>query len=179
MRITGGDWRGRRLKPLKGFKGRPTTDFARESLFNLFRSRIDLEGARVLDLFSGTGMVGIECASRGAASVTAVEKQRGACAYIKESYSALGFEEVVVINLDVFSFVKKVFVKYDLVFADPPYDLKKLAELPELVRESGLLAEDGLFCLEHDESNSFDGVDGFLERRKYGHVHFSFFTFES
>ena len=164
---------------MKNFKGRPTTDFARESLFNLLRSRVDLKGARVLDLFAGTGMVGIECASRGAESVTAVEMQRSACAYIKESYSALSFDEAVVINSDVFSFVKKGFVKYDFVFADPPYDLKKLAKLPGLVRDSGLLAEGGLFCLEHGESNSFDGVEGFLERRKYGHVNFSFFTFES
>ena len=79
---------------MKNFKGRPTTDFARESLFNLLRSRVDLEGARVLDLFAGTGMVGIECASRGAESVTTVEMQRSACAYIKESYSALGFDKL-------------------------------------------------------------------------------------
>ena len=164
---------------MKNFKGRPTTDFARESLFNLLRSRVDLKGARVLDLFAGTGMVGIECASRGADSVTAVEMQRSACAYIKASYSTLGFNNAVVINSDVFSFVKKGFVKYDFVFADPPYDLKKLAKFPGRVRESRLLSQEGLFCLEHGESNSFDGVEGFLEKRKYGHVHFSFFTFES
>ncbi len=164
---------------MKNFKGRPTTDFARESLFNLLRSRVDLEGARVLDLFAGTGMVGIECASRGAESVTAVEMQRSACVYIKESYSTLGYDKAVVINSDVFSFIKKGFVKYDFVFADPPYDLKNLDKFPGHVRESGLLSQEGLFCLEHGESNSFDGVEGFLEKRKYGHVHFSFFTFES
>ena len=92
MRITGGTWRGRRLKPMKSFNGRPTTDFAREGLFNLLRSRIELDGARVLDLFAGTGMVGMECASRGAATITAIEKQRNACSYIKSCFEELGYE---------------------------------------------------------------------------------------
>jgi 16S rRNA (guanine(966)-N(2))-methyltransferase RsmD len=183
VRVTGGDWRGRRLDPLKGFKGRPTTDFAREGLFNLLRSRVDIHGAKVLDLFSGTGMVGVECASRGAASVTAIEKQRGACDYIKQSYSTLGYSEIVVLSTDVFKFLEQASqrpsIRYDFIFADPPYDLKQLETLPSRVKSSGLLDSDGLFVLEHGENNSFNGEAGFVERRKYGHVHFSFFTFES
>jgi 16S rRNA (guanine966-N2)-methyltransferase len=183
MRITGGDYRRRRLDPMKGFKGRPTTDFAREGLFNLLRSRVDLNGAKVLDLFSGTGVVGMECASRGAASVTAIEKLREACNYIKKTYATLGFSNLVVMNADVLKFLEKAAnrpgVKYDFVFADPPYELKELNSIPGLMRNAGLLASDGLFVLEHGENNSYEGEDGFVERRKYGHVHFSFFTFES
>ena len=164
---------------MKSFKGRPTTDFAREGLFNLLRSRIELDGARVLDLFAGTGMVGMECASRGAASITAIEKQRNACAYIKSCYEELGYEGVKVINMNAFMFLEGVGGRYDLVFADPPYDLNNLAQIPETVNSSGVLAQDGLFVLEHGDSYNFNGMTGFVEMRKYGHVHFSFFTFES
>jgi len=179
VRITGGVWRGRRLKPMKSFKGRPTTDFAREGLFNLLRTRVDLEGAKVLDLFAGTGMVGVECASRGAKSVVAIEKQRQACTYIKWCYDELGFEEARVLNANVFKYLDSAVGSYDLIFADPPYDLKDLSKLPSAVRESGLVAGDGLFVLEHGDSYSFAGEDGFVEMRNYGHVHFSFFTFET
>lgn len=164
---------------MKSFKGRPTTDFAREGLFNLLRSRIALDGARVLDLFAGTGMVGVECASRGAVTITAIEKQRNACAYIKSCYEELGFEGAKVINMNAFKFLEGVGGRYDLVFADPPYDLKNLAKIPESVLTSRVLAHDGLFVLEHGDSYNFNGTQGFVEMRKYGHVHFSFFTFES
>lgn len=167
---------------MKAFKGRPTTDFAREGLFNLLRSRVDLDEAKVLDLFSGTGMVGIECASRGAVSVVAVEKNRQATHYIKSCYKELGFEGAVVLNQDVFSFLKRSAempsVVYDLVFADPPYDLDGLETIPGLVREAGLVGEDGYLVLEHGAENSFEGEAGYVETRRYGHVHFSFFNFE-
>ena len=180
MRITGGAWRGRRLKPLKSFKGRPTTDFAREGLFNLLRSRMELDDARVLDLFAGTGMVGFECASRGAASVTAIEKQRHACSYIKGCYEEFGFEgAVAVLNMNVFKYLESAVARFDFVFVDPPYDLKNLDSIPAKVRGAGLLSEDGVLVLEHGEAYSFHGEEGFVEMRKYGHVHFSFFTFES
>lgn len=168
------------MKPLKSFKGRPTTDFAREGLFNLLRSRVELDGARVLDLFAGTGMVGLECASRGAAYVTAIEKQRQACSYIKGCYEELRFEgSVAVLNRNVFKYLDSAVARFDLVFADPPYDLKNLESIPSKVRGSGLLSEDGVLVLEHGEAFSFQGENGFVEMRKYGHVHFSFFTFES
>ena len=180
MRITGGAWRGRRLKPLKSFKGRPTTDFAREGLFNLLRSRVKLDEARVLDLFAGTGMVGMECASRGAASVTAIENQRQACSYIKGCYKDLGYEgAVTVLNINVFKYIESAVARFDLVFADPPYDLKNLGSIPSKVREAGLLNKEGILVLEHGTSDNFHREEGFVEIRKYGHVHFSFFTFES
>jgi len=179
VRITGGVWRGRRLKPMKGFKGRPTTDFGREGLFNLLRTRMDMDGAQVLDLFSGTGMVGIECASRGAAFITSVEKQNKACSYIKDQYKILDYDNVLVVCNDSFGFMRKAFTQYDLVFADPPYDMAKFESIPGLVKESGLVAKGGLFVLEHGERIAFGGEEGFVESRKFGHVHFSFFTFES
>ena len=122
---------------MKSFKGRPTTDFAREGLFNLLRTRVELDDARVLDLFAGTGMVGVECASRGASNVVAVEKQRQACGYIKWCYEELGFEGARVLNANVFKYLDSAVGSFDLVFADPPYDLKNLAKLPGAVRDSG------------------------------------------
>jgi 16S rRNA (guanine966-N2)-methyltransferase len=177
VRITGGDWRGRRLGTMKGFKGRPTTDFAREGLCNLLRTRVELEGAVVLDLFAGTGIVGMECASRGAMSVTAVELDKRAVGYIKSTYKEFGFEKFVVVSTDVFKFLERSSMKCDFVFADPPYDLDRIREIPSEVKASGVLAEDGMFVLEHGESVSFEGDKGFVERRKYGHVNFSFFQF--
>jgi len=177
VRITGGDWRGRRLGTMKGFNGRPTTDFAREGLCNLLRSRVDLDGAVVLDLFAGTGIVGMECASRGSASVTAVELDKRAVGFIKSTYKEFGFEKFVVVSTDVFKFLERSSMKYDFVFADPPYDLSRIREIPSEVKAAGVLAEDGLFVLEHGESVSFEGDEGFVERRKYGHVNFSFFKF--
>ena len=179
VRITGGAWRGRRLKPMKAFQGRPTTDFGREGLFNLLRTRIDLEGAQVLDLFSGTGMVGMECASRGAAFITSVEKENIACRYIKDQFKILDYDNVLVVCKDSFGFIRRAFTHYDLVFADPPYDMDKFESIPGLVKDSGLVAKGGLFVLEHGERIAFGGVEGFVECRKFGHVHFSFFTFES
>ena len=180
MRITGGAWRGRRLKPLKSFKGRPTTDFAREGLFNLLRSRVELDGAVVLDLFAGTGMVGMECASRGAESVTSIEKQKHACSFIKVCYEELGYEgKLTVLNMNVFKYLDSAVAKFDFVFADPPYDLNNLASIPKRIKDAGLLFNDGILVLEHGESDNFHGEEGFVEMRKYGHVHFSFFTFES
>jgi len=179
MRLTGGLWRGRRLKPMKGFKGRPTTDFGREGLFNLLRSRVDLNGADVLDLFAGTGMVGMECASRGAASITSIEKQHSACRYIKDQFAILEFDRVSVLCIDTLKFIQRASTQYDLVFADPPYDLDGFAKIPGLVKKSGLVAEGGLFVLEHGENIAFSGEEGFIESRKFGHVHFSFFNFET
>ena len=182
MRITGGAWKSRRLKPMKSFKGRPTTDFARESLFNLLRTRVDIDEAHVLDLFSGTGMVGIECASRGATKIVAVEKNRQAIQYIKTCYKELGYENAHVLNQDAFTFLSRIAempeMKYEFVFADPPYQLEGLEKLPKMVKNANFLSEDGYFVLEHGAENSFEGEDGHIETRRYGHVYFSFFKFE-
>jgi len=164
---------------MKGFKGRPTTDFGREGLFNMLRTRVELDGADVLDLFAGTGMMGMECASRGAESITSVEKQNSSCRYIKEQFAVLEFDRIAVLCCDAFKFMQRASTQYNLVFADPPYDLEGFAKIPGLVKKSGLVVEGGLFVLEHGENIAFSGEEGFTESRKFGHVHFSFFNFDS
>ena len=113
-------WRGRQLKPIRGFMGRPTTDFAREGLFNLLNTRLDIEGADVLDLFAGTGMIGLGCASRGAGSITLVEKQNRSCKQIKEHFMSLGYERAVVVTGDCFSYIQKASSSFDFVFGGNP-----------------------------------------------------------
>ena len=179
MRITGGAWRGRQLQPISGFIGRPTTDFGREGLFNLLSTRLDLEGADVLDLFAGTGMIGIGCASRGAESITLVEKQNRSCNQIKEHFKLLRYERAVVVTGDCFSFIQKASSSFDFVFADPPFDMKDLEKIPGLINKSGIVKKNGVFVLEHGERNVFSEEEGFVESRKFGHVVFSFFNFES
>jgi 16S rRNA (guanine966-N2)-methyltransferase len=178
MRITGGEWRGRRLPELKGFGGRPTTDFGREGLFNLLSSRVDLDGIHVLDLFAGTGMVSLEFLSRGAASVTSVEVAPKACRFAVSQAAKLGSDDLHVVCADVWGFLNKPLTQFDLVFADPPYDMPKLDVLPDVVRESRVVAPGGWFILEHGERVDVSNRMGHVLSRKYGHVHFSLFTFD-
>lgn len=175
MRIIGGVLKGRRVAPVKGWTGRPTTDFGRESLFNLLRSRVDIDGADVLDLFAGSGMVSLEFASRGAASVTALERDAKAVRHISSAFDQFDLDHCRALRGDVFQFVTRPITSFDIVFADPPYDLERLTELPALILGSGLLAPDGLFILEHGERTHFEDEPGFIEHRHYGQVHFSFF----
>ena len=175
MRIISGKWKGRRLNPPKNITARPTTDFAKESLFNLLQNRIQIEGSNVLDLFAGTGSISLECASRGAADVTAVELAHTQQNYIISASKQLGADNLTVIRGDVFKFIASNHVKYDLIFADPPYALDKLPTLPDLIFANELLAEDGWFVLEHSANNNFAEHPHFFEERKYGNVHFSFF----
>lgn len=177
MRIIGGTLKGRRFSPPRHFKGRPTTDFGREGLFNLLRSRIDLEGVEALDLFAGSGAVSYELASRGAVTVTAIEQDAGACRYIQQQARDFGLDAIRVVRADAFAFLSRAMTQFELVFADPPYTEPKLDTLPTLVREAGLVAPGGLFVLEHGDRKDFSEETGFVEMRKYGHVHFSFFDF--
>ncbi len=177
MRIIGGSLKGRRFSPPRHFKGRPTTDFGREGLFNLLRSRLELDGLEALDLFAGSGAVSYELASRGAVSVTAIEQDSGVCRYIQKQAQDFGLDAIRVVRADVFAFLGRAMTQYELVFADPPYTDPRLETLPDLVREAGLLAKGGLFILEHGDRRDFSAAEGFVEMRKYGHVHFSFFDF--
>ena len=178
MRITGGAWRGPRLPELKGFRGRPTTDFGREGLFNLLSSRVDLDGVHVLDLFAGTGMVSLEFLSRGVASVTAVEQAPKGCRFATAEAAQLGSDDLHAVCADIWSFLNKPLTQFDVVFADPPYDMPKLETLPDVVRESGVVAAGGWFILEHGERVDVSDRQGHVLSRKYGHVHFSLFTFD-
>jgi 16S rRNA (guanine(966)-N(2))-methyltransferase RsmD len=155
LRIIGGRYRGRRIEPPSNFKARPTTDFAREGLFNILNNRIDFESVTVLDLFSGTGSISYEFASRGAADVHLIEKDKNHISGIRRIIKEIGFENIRPVHIDVKAYLKTCSVKYDVVFADPPYDLSWLNELPDLVTASGVTKEDGFFILEHPRGSSF------------------------
>lgn len=175
MRIIGGRYKGRRINPPSDFRARPTTDFAREGLFNILNNRVDFELLNVLDLFSGTGSMSYEFASRGAATVHCVEKDQRHISGIKKIIKELDLENVRPIHIDVRAYLKTCSVKYDIVFADPPYELSWLNELPDLVTQANVIKDDGFFILEHPRDLSFAGHNLFFEHRNYGGVNFSFF----
>jgi 16S rRNA (guanine966-N2)-methyltransferase len=175
LRIIGGKYRGRRIEPSSNFKARPTTDFAREGLFNVLNNRIDFESITVLDLFSGTGSISFEFASRGAEAIHLVEKDMRHISGIKRIIRELDLGNIKPVHIDVKAFLKTCTAKYDIVFADPPYDLPWLKDLPGMVSGSGVIKEDGFFILEHPKSLNFKDHSLFFEHRNYGGVNFSFF----
>jgi len=176
LRIIGGKYKGRIVSPISGLKARPTTDFARESLFNILNNRVDFESISVLDLFSGTGSIGFEFASRGAEVVHIVEKDSKHIAGIRQAIRKIGFTNIKPIHIDVKAYLKACRVKYDIVFADPPYELEWLKSIPDLVIGSNILKDDGFFILEHPKSMDFSNHNNFFEHRNYGNVNFSFFA---
>lgn len=176
MRIIGGIFKSRAFSPGKNFRARPTTDFARENLFNILSNRYEFDNKRVLDLFSGTGCISFEFASRGCQDVTSIELDRFHYAFICSVVEKLEIKRSVrVLNADVFKFIGRSAESFNMIFADPPYELKRLAELPDLILNSKLLSEGGLFILEHGKTNDFTKHTRFKELRTYGSVHFSFF----
>jgi 16S rRNA (guanine(966)-N(2))-methyltransferase RsmD len=176
MRIVSGRLKGRRFSPPSSFKARPTTDQARESLFNILTNLIDFETEEVLDLFSGTGAISYEFASRGCPSVTAVENNYANSGFIKKTAAGFNIENnLKVIKADAFKFIKKNNRKYTFIFADPPFDLPQIEELPDLVMNSECLTKEGLFVLEHGPDRSFENNPFFWQNRHYGKVNFSFF----
>jgi len=175
MRIISGTYGGRRLSPPKNITARPTTDFAKESLFNLLNNRLDFEGIDVLDLFAGTGGIGIECVSRGAREVTAVEIAHVQQNWIISCCKQLGIRNLSLIRGDVFKFIAACHARYDLIFADPPYALELLPTLPDTILNQQLLKEGGWLVIEHGKDNDFTAHPRHIETRTYGSVHFSFF----
>lgn len=176
MRIVGGKYKGRIFTPNKRFSSRPTTDLAKEALFNILTNRFDLNGLKILDLFSGTGSIGYEFLSRGAETVTFVELNYQHISFIREVTEKLGVSNIRIVRNDVFRFLKSCHWQFDVIFADPPFDLSTLAEIPDAVFQSGVLLETGLFILEHGKTHDFSGNPHFKEIRLYGKVHFSFFN---
>lgn len=174
MRIIGGIHRGKRIDVVKGLPVRPTTDFAKEALFNILNNKLDLDGAEVLDLFAGTGNIALECASRGAA-VTAVDAHYGCNRFISDTAKKLELN-INTFKSDVFKFLAVHHKPYDLVFADPPYDLENIADIHTHVMTNNLLKEGGLLIIEHGPSTKLETLEHFAEHRKYGNVNFSFFT---
>jgi 16S rRNA (guanine966-N2)-methyltransferase len=175
MRIVGGKYRGRVFNPDKKFTARPTTDLAKESLFNILANRYDFSEMKILDLFSGTGSIGYEFLSRDAGEVTLVEKDHHHIRFIKKTIEQLRAENVRVIQDDVFRFLKNCPFSFDIIFADPPYEFPYVKEMIKAVFDSGVLKEKGLFILEHSKSHDFSKLPYYNELRKYGKVHFSFF----
>jgi len=175
LRIIGGKYKGRKITPPSSFKARPTTDFARESLFNILNNRIDFEEVSVLDLFSGTGSISYEFASRGAKEVHLVEMDMKHISGIRWIIKDLEIDNIRTIHIDVRAYLKTCSVKYDIVFADPPYELSWLRDIPDLVMGSGIIKDDGFFILEHPRDMSFSNHNLFFEHRNYGGVNFSFF----
>jgi len=175
VRIISGTYRGKRIKPPKNFKARPCTDFAKESLFNILLNSYDMEELDVLDLFSGTGGISYEFASRGARSIVAIEKDPNHYSFIRNTCQELDMDMVNVIRGDVFRYLKRPYQSFDIIFADPPYDHTQLATLPDQIFSTEILAKGGTFILEHPGSHSFTSHNHFNEHRKYGGVNFSFF----
>jgi 16S rRNA (guanine966-N2)-methyltransferase len=170
-------YKGRSLLVSPKFKGRPTTDFAREGLFNVLQNQVDWDNTAVLDLFAGTGAFGIECASRGCTSVQAVEKEYLHADWIRRNYRHFEMAKAEVFQNDVFKFLQQYGGDgFDLVFADPPFDLPELDRLPALVMEGRILRNDGVFVLEHPKQFQFDDFPGFVKMKRYANVHFSFFA---
>jgi len=177
MRIIGGKLKGRKLNAPHLPDARPTTDFARESLFNILQSRYVIEDAKVLDLFAGSGSIAFEFISRGAQKVTCVDLYSPGLAFIRNTAKDWDCR-IETVRSDVFRYLKVKSTAFDIVFADPPFDLKNVTELPKLIIENGWLKENGLLIAEHGKAGQFSGFDKFVEERAYGKVHFSFFINE-
>lgn len=180
MRIITGKYKGRHFEIPRSFKARPTTDFAKENIFNVLNGYIDFEDATALDLFSGTGSITLELLSRGCSQVISVELDRDHHRFIQESLNKLikdkGQESTVIpIRGDVFRFIKSCKQQFDFIFADPPYALKELPTIPDLIFEKNLLKEDGIFVFEHGKDYDFSQHPHFVEHRSYGSVNFSLF----
>lgn len=178
MRIVGGKYRGRIFMPGKTFKARPTTDMAKESLFNVLQNTIDFEDIKALDLFSGTGSISYEMASRGCTDVTAVEINKAHYQFIKEVISKLDEKNIRLVKSNVFVFAAHIKEQFDLIFADPPYDHPKFQEVADLIFKNNLLKPGGLFILEHSGQFDYSNHPNFKELRRYGSVHFSLFDLE-
>lgn len=178
MRIIAGKHKGRRINPPMGLPVRPTTDIAKEGLFNVFWTFLDFRELRVLDLFSGTGNISLEFASRECIQIVAVEQNPKCVRFIQTTAESLQMPNLKVIREDCFRFLSRNAVPFDLVFADPPYDLDRIPELPDLVLAKGL-KPGGWFVIEHSSSHDFSHHPAFYTKRNYGKVNFTFFQKEN
>ena len=175
MRIISGSHKSRLLKPPLGLPVRPTTDLAKESLFNILNNYIDFEDVKVLDLFAGTGNVSFEFASRGATLVVGIETNTKCVDFISKTATELKFQNLSVIKADAFVYLSRQSVEYDVIFADPPYDMPEREKVVKMVLENNWLSDEGWFVLEHDKYLNFAGHPLLYDERRYGKVHFSFF----
>jgi len=175
MRIITGIYKGRHFDIPRTFKARPTTDFAKENIFNVLVQYLDFEGATALDLFSGTGSISLELLSRGCAQVISVEADRDHHRFISDCLKKLDTRVCIPLRGDVFRFLKSCRQQFDLIFADPPYALKELPTIPDLIFERDLLKPEGIFVFEHGKDHDFSTHPHFVEHRSYGSVNFTLF----
>jgi 16S rRNA (guanine966-N2)-methyltransferase len=177
MRIIAGKFKGRRFyPPANNWPTRPTTDFAKEGLFNILINNFDFQTLKVLDLFGGTGSHSYEFISRGATDVTYVDNHSAAIDFVRKTAEILKIEDnIKIVPTDAFRFVERAYEKYDYIFADPPYTLAGIRTLPDLVFEKKILRGEGWFVLEHNTNNNFEKHPNFVKMRSYGKILFSFF----
>ena len=176
MRIISGKWGGRRISPpSKMPHTRPTTDIAKEGLFNILQNRMSFEGISTLDLFGGTGAISYELASRGAADLTIVEKDPVMQSFIRKNVDMLGMQNTRVLKMDIFNFLNTCADQFEFIFAGPPYALGTIDEIPKIIISKNLLKSKGIFVLEHTPRNDYQKFEGFSFMRNYGTTVFSFF----
>ena len=180
MRVISGIYKRRRFEVPRSFKARPTTDFAKENLFNVLNNYFDFEeeGVRALDLFAGTGSISIELVSRGCSQVVSVEKDRDHFAFICQVMRELKTNVNLPIHGDVFKYIKNCRQPFDFIFADPPYDLPNFAEVPERILNSAMLKDDTIVVIEHSKNYDFSHLPHFWQHRSYGSVNFSIFRID-
>lgn len=175
MRIIRGKYGRRRFDVPTNITARPTTDFARENIFNVMENLVDFEECTALDLFAGTGAISLEMLSRGVRSVTAIEKAATQYNFIRRVLDTLGDRNMRVVRGDALRYIQTAPAQYDIVFADPPYDMPGFADIPGAVLASGLLRPGSLFIIEHSAKHDFSALPHFSEHRRYGSVNFSIF----
>ncbi len=175
MRIVSGKYKGRAINPPRNLRARPTTDFAKENLFNVLGNLVDFEECDVLDLFAGTGSISYEFASRGARSVTSVEINAVHYDFIRRTAAQLGIGNLYAVKANVFLYLRSCPKRFDIVFSDAPYDLEGSERVVDLVLGGDLLREGGIFVFEHSRKMDFSHLDAFWQLRSYGSVQFSFF----
>ncbi len=179
MRIISGVHGGRRITPPSKMPyTRPTTDIAKEGLFNVLQHQLDFESLKSLDLFGGTGNISYELASRGVPDLTIVEKDNNMFDYIKKTAASLGLSQIKVVKSDVFKFMQQCSDTFDFIFAGPPYALQNIDDLPKIIFEKGLLNKEGWFILEHTPRNHYEHHPFFRSARNYGTTIFSIFINE-
>lgn len=177
MRIVGGEHGGRKFNPPSKMPyTRPTTDIAKEGLFNVIQHNLDIEDLKTLDLFGGTGSISYELASRGAKELTIVEKDSAMHEFIKKTSAALRIENLSAVKMDVFRYIEQCNEKFDFIFAGPPYALKNIDDLPKLIFEKKLLNSGGWFVLEHTPRNDYKTFPFYKTEKNYGTTIFSIFV---
>lgn len=176
MRIISGTHKSRQIHAPKNLPVRPTTDMAKEALFNILVNNFDLTEVKVLDLFAGTGNITYEFSSRGAIGVTSIDIDLKCVSFIRQTAKEFGFEAVLSFRSDAFRYLKNCDIRYDIIFCDPPYEMQGLEVIPKVVFERNLLLPEGWLVIEHSRDYDFSGIAGFQQKRKYGKVNFSIFS---